>query len=153
MLSPDNSVGCSPFLVTFSNNSISLNGLDLTSFEYTFTDDTSTLIVNNNNPIEHTFTGSGIYYGQLVAIDEFGCRSTPASIPITITEPNAFFSVQNVICNGGNIITSNASDGLEPLSYEWLVDGEPFSVEANLNTEFNETNLPFGETVLYTILL
>jgi len=40
-------------------------------------------------------------------------RSTPASIPITITEPNAFYSVQNVICNGGNIITSNASDGLE----------------------------------------
>ena len=148
VLSPDNSVGCSPFLVTFSNNSISLNGLDLTSFEYTFTDDTSTLIVNNNNPIEHTFNGSGIYYGQLVAIDEFGCRSTPASIPITITEPNAFYSVQNVICNGGNIITSNASDGLEPLSYEWLVDGEPFSVEANLNTEFNETNVPFGETSL-----
>ena len=148
VLSPDNGVGCSPFLVTFSNNSISLNGLDLTSFEYSFTDDASTITVNDNNPIEHTFIGSGIYYGQLVAIDEFGCRSTPASIPITITEPNAFYSVQNVICNGGNIITSNASDGLEPLTFEWLVDGANFSDETNLNTIFNESSVPFGETSL-----
>ena len=148
VISPDNSVGCSPFLVTFNNNSISLNGLDLTSFEYTFTDDTSLLVVNDNNPVQHSFVGSGIYYAQLVAIDEFGCRSTPASIPITITEPNAFFSVQNVICNGGNITAVNASDGLEPITYEWLVDGVLLSSETDLNTVFNEPSTPFGVTSL-----
>ena len=67
---------------------------------------------------------------------------------ITITEPNAFYSVQNVICNGGNIITSNASGGLEPLTYEWLVDGDVFSDEINLNTIFNESSVPFGVTSL-----
>lgn len=148
VISPDNSIGCSPFLVTFTNNSISLNGLDLTSFEFTFTDDTSLVVVNNNGPIDHTFIGTGIYYGQLVAIDEFGCRSTPASIPITITEPNAFFSVQNVICNGGNITAVNASDGLEPITYEWLVDGSLFSTDTDLNTIFNEPSAPFGVTSL-----
>ena len=148
VISPDNSVGCSPFLVTFNNNSISLNGLDLTSFEYTFTDDSSLVVVNNNGPVEHTFVGSGIYYAQLVAIDEFGCQSTPASIPITITEPNAFFSVQNVICNGGNITAVNASDGLEPITYEWLVDGVLLSSEIDLNTVFNEPSAPFGVTSL-----
>tara|TARA_Y100001978_G_C23702839_1_gene442401 strand:- start:4228 stop:8010 length:3783 start_codon:yes stop_codon:yes gene_type:complete len=146
VISADDNVGCSPFLVTFSNNSISLNGLDLISFEYTFTDDSSNLVVNNNNPIEHTFNGSGIYYAQLTATDEFGCQSTPASIPITITKPNAFFSVQNVICNGGNINTSNTSDGLNPLTYEWLVDGNSFSNDENLNTTFNEPSVPVGET-------
>ena len=37
VITADDNVGCSPFLVTFSNNSISLNGLDIVSFEYTFT--------------------------------------------------------------------------------------------------------------------
>ncbi len=148
VLSPDDNLGCSPFLVTFSNNSISLNGLDLTSFEYTFTDDSSMLVVNNNGPVEHSFVGTGIFYGQLVAIDEFGCRSAPASIPITITEPNAFYSVQNVICNGGNIIAVNASSGQEPVSYEWLVDGDSFSTDQDLNTVFNESSVPFGVTSL-----
>ena len=43
VIAPDNTVGCSPFLVNFSNNSISLNGLDLSTFDFSFTDDSSSV--------------------------------------------------------------------------------------------------------------
>ena len=142
VIAPDNTVGCSPFLVNFSNNSISLNGLDLSTFDFSFTDDSTSVTVSDNGPVSHTFNGVGTFYGQLIATDEFGCQSSPASIPITITQPNAFFSVENVICNGGNIIANNASNGLFPITYEWLIDDDLFSTEQNLNTIFNETNIP-----------
>ena len=98
--------------------------------------------MTDNGPVGHTFNGVGTYYGQLTATDEFGCQSSPASIPITITQPNAFFSVENVICNGGDIIANNASNGLFPITYEWLIDDDFFSTDQNLNTIFDETNIP-----------
>ena len=146
VISPDNNVGCAPFLVNFDNNSISLNGLPLTSFDYSFTDDGSSITVDNSDPVDHVFNGQGTFYAQLIATDAFGCQSTPALTPISITKPNAFFSVQNVICNGGDIITTNSSNGLNPITYEWLIDGALFSSNPNLNTVFNESNVPENTT-------
>lgn len=146
VISPDNTVGCAPFLVNFSNNSISLNGLPLSSFEYLFTDDSSTVTVFDNNPVAHAFNGVGTFYGQLIAIDAFGCQSTPTLVPISITEPNSFFTVDNVICNGGTISANNISNGLAPLSYEWLLDGTLFSTNNDLNTTFNEDNIPVNSS-------
>ena len=142
VIAPDNTLGCSPFVVNFDNNSISLNGLPLSSFDFSFTDDSSATTVFNTDAVEHTFNGVGTYYGTLVATDEFGCQSSPAQVPITITQPNAFFSVDNVICNQDNIIANNASNGLIPISYEWLIDGDLFSTDINLNTVFDEENIP-----------
>ncbi len=50
--------------------------------------------------------------------------------------------MDNVICNQGNIIANNVSNGLFPISYEWLIDGDLFSTDMNLNTVFDEENIP-----------
>jgi len=155
VLSSDISVGCSPLLVNFTNNSISINGLALSSFLYTFSDDSSSITTTSiNTPVSHTYNGSGTLYASLVTTDVFGCVSSVASIPITITRPSSFFSVDNVICNGESINTLNSSTGVAPLSYQWLVDGVPFSEEVNTTTIFNEPNIVFGQTsTVHTVSL
>jgi gliding motility-associated-like protein len=147
VLSSDAAVGCDPFLVNFSNGSISLNGLALASFEYTFTDDSTTLTTTSvGTPVSHVFNGNGTVYAELTATDVFGCVSSPASNPITITKPSPFFSVENIICNGEAINTTNTSTGSAPLTYEWFLDGAPFSTDENTTTVFNEPNITFGVT-------
>ena len=147
VLSSDAAVVCDPFLVNFSNGSISLNGLALASFEYTFTDDSTTLTTTSvGTPVSHEFNGNGTFYAELTATDVFGCVSGPASNPITITKPSPFFSVENIICNGEAINTTNTTTGSTPLTYEWFIDGTPFSTDENTTTVFNEPNITFGVT-------
>jgi len=147
VLSSDPVIGCSPLLVNFTNTSISLNNLALASFDYTFSDDSSTVTTTSvNSPVSHIFNGTGTFYAELIATDVFGCSSLPASNPITITKPSSFFSVDNVICNGDSINTTNTSTGVAPLTYEWFVDGTPLSTDLNSSAVFNETNVTFGVT-------
>lgn len=147
VLSSDPIIGCSPLLVNFTNNSVSLNNLALASFEYTFTDDSTTITTTSiNSPVSHIFNGTGTFYAELTATDVFGCTSVPASNPITITKPSAFFSVDNVICNGDTIGTTNTTTGFAPLTYEWFVDGTPLSTDLNSSAVFNESNVTFGVT-------
>ena len=147
VLSSDPIVGCSPLLVNFTNGSISLNNLALASFEYTFTDDNTTVTTTSvGSPVSHIFSGTGTFYAELTATDVFGCTSAPASNPITITKPSSFFSVDNIICNGDTINTTNTSTGVAPLTYEWFVDGDSFSTDENTSTIFNESNVTFGVT-------
>jgi len=155
VLSSDAAVGCDPFLVNFSNSSISLNGLALASFEYTFTDDSTTVTTTSaGTPVSHVFNGTGIFYAELTATDVFGCVSAPASNPITITKPSPFFTVENIICNGEAINTTNTTTGSAPLTYEWFIDGVPFSTDENTATVFNEPNITFGVTsAIHTISL
>ena len=155
VLSSDPIVGCSPLLVNFTNGSISLNNLALASFEYTFTDDNSTVTTTSvGSPVSHVFNGTGTFYAELTATDVFGCTSAPASNPITITKPSSFFSVDNIICNGDTINTTNTSTGVAPLTYEWFVDGTPLSTDLNSSAIFNESNVTFGVTsAIHTLSL
>jgi gliding motility-associated-like protein len=147
VLSSDPIIGCSPLLVNFTNTSISLNNLALASFDYTFSDDNTTVTTTSvNSPVSHIFNGTGTFYAELIATDVFGCSSLPASNPITITKPSSFFSVDNVICNGDSINTTNTSTGVAPLTYEWFVDGTPLSTDLNSSAIFNESNVTFGVT-------
>jgi gliding motility-associated-like protein len=147
VLASDLSTGCSPFLVNFTNGSISLNGLPLTSFDFLFTDDSTHTVVNSvNAPVSHTFVGDGVFFAELVATDQFGCVSPTASLPITITRPNAFFSVPSIVCNGDSIQTVNSSTGVAPLSYQWQIDGVIVSNTLDANALVNETGIPFGQT-------
>ena len=155
VLSSDPVIGCSPLLVNFTNTSISLNNLALASFDYTFSDDNTTVTTNSvNSPVSHIFNGTGTFYAELTATDVFGCSSLPASNPITITKPSSFFSVDNVICNGDSINTTNTSTGVAPLSYEWFVDGTPLSTDLNSSAVFNESNVTLGVTsAIHTVTL
>lgn len=147
VITSDVDTGCSPLLVNFTNGSIPLNGLPLTSFDFLFSDDSTTTTVNSvSTPVSHTFVGDGIFFAELIAKDQFGCVSPTASIPITITRPNAFFSVPNIVCNNDSIFTVNSSTGVIPLSYQWQIDGVTVSTATDVNTVINETSIPFGQT-------
>lgn len=148
VLGADGDTICSYQTVNFTNGSISFDpNIPLSSFEYQFSDDSSTVITNSiATPVSHVFIGEGIYYTTMIAINQFGCQSSPATIPIVISRPNAFFSVNNIICNNDSINTVNSSTGLAPLLYEWLIDGNSFSTNENAGTIFTETNIPIGQT-------
>lgn len=147
---PDPAVGCSPFPVTMTGSGFPLPpyNIAIDSLEYTYSDDNSTETIASGNLTTHSFVGQGIFYSEMVAIDEFGCRSAPASIPITITQPNSFFSVDNVICNGDTIVTTNSSTGEGNLTFEWYLDNfsTPISTDSNAFTDLVETGIPFGQT-------
>lgn len=121
-----NTVGCSPFPVTFTNNSMAVgNGMPLSYFVTTFSDDNSSVTTNNvNQPINHTFNGNGNYTATMVVYDVFGCASTPASVPITITKPTANFSFPAVVCDSDTTLTLNSSTGVGNLSYVWYVNNQ-----------------------------
>jgi len=155
VISPIETLGCSPLLVNFTNGSVSLNGLELSSFTYSFSDDNSTITTTSiNTPVSHTYVGTGVFYANLEVTDAFGCVGSGQSNPITITRPSSFFSVDNVVCNGQSINTTNTSTGVAPLTYQWLIDGNPFSTDENTSTIFNEPNIVFGQTsAIHTITL
>lgn len=155
VLSADDDTICSYQNVNFTNGSISLNGLPLSSFEYHFSDDSSTVMTNSiSTPVSHVFIGEGIYYADMIAIDQFGCQSAPATIPITISRPDAFFSVNNTICNNDSIFTTNTSSGLAPLSYEWILNSNTISTNQDINTVISVSNIPVGQTsALQNIML
>ena len=121
-----NTVGCSPFPVTFTNTSMAVgNGMPLSYFVTTFSDDSSSVTTNNvNQPINHTFNGNGNYTATMVVYDVFGCASTPASVPITITKPTANFSFPAVVCDSDTTLTLNSSTGVGNLSYVWYVNNQ-----------------------------
>ena len=148
---PDPAVGCSPFPVTLNGSGFPLPpySIPIDSLVYSFSDDSTSVTLPSGSSTTHNFVGEGIFYAQLVAIDEFGCFSSPASIPVTITRPNAFFSVNNVICNGDTINTDNTSTGEGNISYEWYLDdfnSTPISTTLNASTDLLETGIPFGQT-------
>ena len=126
IISTQNAVGCSPFPVTFTNNSMAVgNGMPLSYFVTTFSDNNTSVTTNNvNQPINHTFVGNGTYYATMVVYDVFGCSSTPATVPITITKPSANFTFPNVVCNPDTILTVNSSTGVGNLTYEWYVNNQ-----------------------------
>jgi PKD repeat protein len=154
ILSAANTVGCSPFLVNFTNNSTSIgNGSPLASFTTTFSDDSSTLITNSiNSPIFHTFNGTGTYYATMVVTDQFGCESVPANVPITITKPNAFYTVPNVLCNNDTIQAINSSTGVGTLSYQWSLNANPISTDTNASVNISVPN-PVGLSTPFVLTL
>jgi PKD repeat protein len=147
---PDPAVGCSPFPVVLNGSGFPLPpyNIPIDSLQYSYSDDNSSQTVAAGTPGNHTFVGEGTFYAELVAIDAFGCRSAPASIPITITRPSSFFAVDNVICNGDSILTDNSSSGEGSLTYEWFLDdfSSPIDTNTNIATTLVETGIPFGQT-------
>lgn len=136
---------CSHQTVVFTNNSVSLSGLPLTSFEYYFTDDSSTVVMNSLNSVSHTFIGQGLVSTAIKVSDQFGCYSEQ-SIDLMILKPTAQFDVQNVICNNDSINADNLSTGSIPLTYNWLIDGTSISANEDVDAYFSEPNVPFGQT-------
>jgi len=126
IITAQDAIGCSPFPVTFNNTSLAVgNGMPLSYFVTTFSDDNTSVTTNSvNQPINHTFVGNGTYYATMVVYDVFGCSSTPATVPITITKPTASFTFPSVVCAQDTASTLNMSTGVGNLSYEWYVNNQ-----------------------------
>lgn len=140
-ITPDDNTGCAPFLVTFSNgSSLQNNGVNLSSFLFTFNDDNTTQTTTNvGTTVNHTYNTEGTFTATLVATDQFGCVSPPASTSITITKPVAVFTIDSVACNLENVSTANTSSGVAPLSYQWIVDGSQVSTNTDYAHTYSET--------------
>jgi PKD repeat protein len=147
---PDPAIGCSPFPVTLNGIGIPLPpyNIPIETLVYSYSDNNTSDTLPAGSSTTHNFIGEGTFYAELIAIDQFGCFSALASIPITITKPNAFFSVDNVICNGDSIVTDNTSTGVGTLSYQWYMDDftTPISTNTNASTTLVESGIPFGQT-------
>jgi gliding motility-associated-like protein len=126
IITAQDAVGCSPFPVTFTNGSMAVgNGMPLSYFVTTFSDDNTSVTTNSvNQPINHTFNGNGVYYATMVVYDVFGCGSTPATVPITITKPTANYTFPSVVCFPDTNLTFNTSTGVGNLTYEWYVNNQ-----------------------------
>ena len=126
IITAQDAIGCSPFPVTFNNTSLAVgNGMPLSYFVTTFSDDNTSVTTNSvNQPINHTFVGNGTYYATMVVYDVFGCSSTPATVPITITKPTASFTFPSVVCAQDTASTVNMSTGVGTLSFEWYVNNQ-----------------------------
>ena len=153
---PDPSVGCAPLDVTFSNNSMSF-GVPIDYYVYTYSDNNDidtfdhisyTSPNPNPNSITHTFVNEGNNSLNMTVVDVFGCYAYQTSANISITKPFASFSVDNVICNGDTINTTNSSTGEGNLTYEWYLDNfnAPISADTNASADLVESGIPFGQT-------
>jgi gliding motility-associated-like protein len=158
LITASDNAGCAPFLVTFTNgSSVAGNGVPLESFTFGFPDDNTTQNTTNvATAVNHTFNTEGSFSVSLVATDEFGCVSAPATTLISITKPVAAFTVDAVVCDEEVFTANNGSTGSAPLSYEWFTDNNPQSTATNLTTSFNEpsnsasSSTPHGITLITT---
>jgi len=139
-ISAVDNAGCAPFVVTFTNGSSPQgNGVPLASFLFSFPDNNTTQTTNSTaTNVNHTFNTEGIFPVTLVATDQFGCVSSPATTSITITKPVAVFTVDSVVCNNEVYTTANTSTGSVPLTYQWFVDGTQESTSMNYSSFFEE---------------
>jgi gliding motility-associated-like protein len=155
VLTASDNAGCAPFDVTFNNGSSSQgNGVPLESFLFAFPDDTTTQSTTSvGTTVNHTFQTEGTFPVILIATDQFGCVSAPATATITITKPTAVFTVDAVVCDEETFSTVNTSTGSDPLTYQWFVNGVQESTTTNYTTFFNEPDSPSNPSNDYLISL
>ena len=150
--------GCSPHLVTFLNLTVQPTSYNpMNHFDWSFTDGTPgittlpvpiTVPATQQTSLQHTFIGEGVYVATLTAYNNFGCSSFSTK-EIILTKPTAFFTLDNVICNGEVLNTDNLSVGVSPVNYEWYIDntiGDPLSTDFNLSEPYIEQNVAPGQT-------
>ena len=151
-ISPSASAGCVPLNVTFTNtSSVQGNGVDLATFDWTFTDGSTQTTTNVSQTTNFNFTTTGTYSTSLVVTDEFGCVSQPTTITTTLTAPTASFVLDSVVCNLEPFTATNNSQNYT--SSEWLIDGQSVSTDNELNTFFDEANPGNVSSITYDVTL
>jgi len=127
--------GCAPVDVTVFDNTTSVNGYDIVSWEWTLPDG------SNSTNEEATFNAPqvGSYTTSLTVEDAFGCAATTNRI-ITLSVPVANFDIAEVVCNNTETTATNTSSNV--VSSEWYVDGVFVGTGNQLNHFFSFANTP-----------
>ncbi|MFM8758894.1 MAG: PKD domain-containing protein, partial [Methylophilaceae bacterium] len=154
-ITPNDLAGCAPFPVTYSNlSSITGNGVPLSYFNFHFPDDNTTVTTEQlAHQVSHTFNTNGTFYVSIVAVDTFGCVSPPAYSSIAVTKPNASFISDNVICEHEVVQAFNTSSGVNPLTYQWFLDGNQVGTALDYSTSFDEPTFPLASNHSHTFQL
>lgn len=153
-LSADDSAGCLPITATYTNlSSVQGNGVPLSSFLWTFPDGTTQTTNSLAETTSFAFTTEGNFLTTLVATDEFGCDSPPATVPMMITNPTVNFNMLPVVCDTQIFTALNATTGFGVLSYQWQVDGVFVSNINDYTTSFDEVASPLYTNVPHDITL
>jgi PKD repeat protein len=134
---------CVGNFVAFTSTAFPVSGIPISSFEYFFSDDSTIVQTLPDDQISHTYNTNGVYFTDVKITDEFGCNVIQ-SVPITVIQPVSFFTVESVICNNDSVFTTNSSTGLDPLSFEWLIDASLYSYENEIDTILSESNPTVG---------
>lgn len=118
----DTTIGCAPFLVNFTNNSIIPDGLDIIAYNWTFGDGGS---VEEESPA-HTYQEGGVYDVSLQIISNLeSCNLTIfESNLIDVSDgPNTMFTTNpsppSACVPPLNVTINNTTDSDLSVTYEW----------------------------------
>lgn len=151
-ITPSAVAGCAPITVNYTNASTSTgNGVPLASFLWTFPNASTQTTTNVGVPTSYTFTTEGNFTTTLVATDQFGCVSDPATANMTITKPTADFTLDSVVCDEEVFTAVNGSVG--GTSYQWLLDGQNVSVNTNYTSSINDQGGPGINAQIHSVQL
>lgn len=153
-ISVNSTDGCAPLQVTYTNNSVAgTSGLDPNWFEWTFDDGTTQITSDTSVSMTEVLNGNGTFTTYLSAMSPYGCTSEIDSVEINLTQPQASFSMDSVICNNEMLEALNGSQGLPPLTYEWFLDGNTAGNQTDLSQLISEIPDPSYDSILHNISL
>ena len=139
-VSASDSAGCLPITAVYTNlSSVQGNGVPLSSFLWTFPDATTQTTNSLAQTTSFAFSTEGNFTTTLVATDQFGCSSAPASVPMLITNPTVNFNLPTVKCDQELLTGVSTSTGFGTLSYSWNVDDVFMTNSPIYTTSFDET--------------
>lgn len=146
-LSVDETHGCIPFTVHFTDESFNTEPSTITGWYWEFGDgDTST----DQNPT-HTYLNLGSYSVSLTVTDHRGCDSTKTYHNlINITQPTANFYSDTLLCSKDTLSFFNLSQG-SGLTYAWDFGNGDTSTQSNpIAVYISDMNQTFPISLIVT---
>ncbi len=144
--SMNDSIGCTPFTVDFSNLSIGAN-----TFYWTFGDGNYSTNTNPTNTFTNSSSSDTVYIIQLVSISAYSCTDTAYNPVLIHPQPEALYGInESAGCSPFNISITNSS--INAINYYWnFGDGDTLN---SLNTNIVHTYIDTsGLPVTYQLQL
>ncbi|WP_430405266.1 PKD domain-containing protein [Fluviicola sp.] len=138
ILTPDDTVGCFPHHVIFSNNTAGPGNVVTSTIN--FGDGTPTITTNALDTCSHTYESSGSYTVSITSVSDSGCvYSSTFTNMIEVYGPTADFTISpnpTTIFETNVVLNDNSSTDV--VNYSWLIEeGTPAtSSSENVNVDF-----------------
>ncbi|MNJ83155.1 PKD domain protein [compost metagenome] len=140
VLTPDDSVGCFPHHVVFSNHTAGPGTVATSTID--FGDGTPTITTNALDTCSHTYEEPGMYTVSITSVSDIGCVSSSTfTNMIEVNGPTANFSISpNPTTIFETNVMLNNSSSTDVVSYSWFIQGgtPATSFQENVNVDFPE---------------
>lgn len=150
VLTPDDSSGCFPHQVLFSNTTSGSGSI--VSSTVNFGDGTPAITTNGLDNCSHTYLAPGEYTVSITSVSANGCSySNTFTNLVSVSGPVADFSISpnpTTIFETHVTLTDNSSSGV--VNYQWLIPGGTPDVSA---FEHQEVDFPQGIPGNYPVTL